>query len=683
MALVTSIAQSKIAFNATQDSIFYFVSVGGDQVVKNKLTIRDNATDTEVYTNTLETFAFQQTVPANTLTNGTYYNFYFNTYNEADDESDDSNSMPFYCYTSPTIVYDNLPSGNVINGSSYNFSATYNQIEGELLDYLIFNLYDGTSGTLIATSGELRSTDIPPITFTHFFTEFEDGGSYDIEVSAVSQNGTITTSTKETLTVQYTNPDVFSSIDLENFCEDGYVEIDTNLVISDGISDPTPPTYVRSGTMVDLGKYGYNVSWDDGFYSPSSFICRIKYMPAMEGLIATWKKSASGLYRYELELVKEVPYGETVMKDYFVLKGYNDTTLVVNQKTNYLEDLNNNSEVFIWIKKVDDTYEFITEILSTETNQVLWNGTSNVEYRKITNIPILGSTAIVGDEFVPLAGSMDDIFPIEYMKIENGVFDHLQISECIADTYSTTIPEWDYCTRFDCDFDENINGGNTDIVLSQLKYLRIKRRLDGDFTWVQLFEKEINVIEDLDIVYDDYYTQSGKVFYYAVVPVSNDGTEGDYITATIETSFNHTYISDSTKTFILHSNVGLSGTQVRPIGEHIVLNSKYPKIVANGMTNYEKGSLSGSLLGYTFYENREVDRYNANVQLEEFRTWITNGDSKVIKDYNGRIKVVQIDTNSMPITYNMTNGFSNVSFNWIEQGDYNTEDDLIENGLIE
>ena len=75
MAMIKPIALSKNAFDATQDQIFYFTSTGGNQVVKNKITIRLQSDNSIVYTNTVISYKFNQTIPANTLTNGDYYNY--------------------------------------------------------------------------------------------------------------------------------------------------------------------------------------------------------------------------------------------------------------------------------------------------------------------------------------------------------------------------------------------------------------------------------------------------------------------------------------------------------------------------------------------------------------------------------------------------------------------------------
>ena len=62
MAMIKPIALSKNAFDATQDQIFYFTSTGGNQVVKNKITIRLQSDNSIVYTNTIISYKFNQTI---------------------------------------------------------------------------------------------------------------------------------------------------------------------------------------------------------------------------------------------------------------------------------------------------------------------------------------------------------------------------------------------------------------------------------------------------------------------------------------------------------------------------------------------------------------------------------------------------------------------------------------------
>lgn len=76
MALTQPLLHSTAAFDATKAHDFEFFVVGGSQVVANTLTIKTNpttGTPQQVYKGRQVTYKFTHTLPAGTLTNGTYY----------------------------------------------------------------------------------------------------------------------------------------------------------------------------------------------------------------------------------------------------------------------------------------------------------------------------------------------------------------------------------------------------------------------------------------------------------------------------------------------------------------------------------------------------------------------------------------------------------------------------------
>ena len=73
MALTQPTLYSQAAFDATKEHIFTFNVVGGDQVVANTLTIINNTTNEQVYSEREETFTLTHTLPARSLQNGVYY----------------------------------------------------------------------------------------------------------------------------------------------------------------------------------------------------------------------------------------------------------------------------------------------------------------------------------------------------------------------------------------------------------------------------------------------------------------------------------------------------------------------------------------------------------------------------------------------------------------------------------
>ena len=163
MAVTTPVLNPVAAFDATRPMTFTFSSVGGNQVVANKLTIK-NATTLEVlYENTVQSFSLDHVLPENTLLNGLYYQAAVVVYDASGAASASSLPIQFYCFSEPTFTLANLTDGDNITTSTYSFVAQYEQIENELLNQYSFVLYDSEDQQL-ATSGVqyVGSTSLPP-----------------------------------------------------------------------------------------------------------------------------------------------------------------------------------------------------------------------------------------------------------------------------------------------------------------------------------------------------------------------------------------------------------------------------------------------------------------------------------------------------------------------------------------
>ena len=144
MAMIRPTALTVNAFDATSVHTFYFTSSGGNQITSNKIVIRNNASNSVVYTNTITSYILNQSVPAGTLQNGVYYNYSFFTYDKDGNESPESNIVAFYCYTTPTLTFTNIPSSKVVTNGTYTFDIKYAQSESELLDYAYVVLYNNS-----------------------------------------------------------------------------------------------------------------------------------------------------------------------------------------------------------------------------------------------------------------------------------------------------------------------------------------------------------------------------------------------------------------------------------------------------------------------------------------------------------------------------------------------------------
>ena len=252
------------AFDATKPQQFKFYSQGGSQVTGNILTIKNNATLEQVYKQTITSFAYIHTLPANTLTNGVRYQATIQTIDTQGNISVESDPILFHCYTQPTLAFTNIPASNNIPNASFQFEATYNQAEDEQLAQYQFNLYD-IQGDLVATSGVkyLQNQGVPT-EISYMFSGFEDKLTYQIEVVGQTVEGTVVESGKQNIYIVYILPRLYTTMYLTNNCHEGYVTIENNMVGIPGDSNPYPPTYI-DGKEVDLRQSGTYVEWKDNY----------------------------------------------------------------------------------------------------------------------------------------------------------------------------------------------------------------------------------------------------------------------------------------------------------------------------------------------------------------------------------------------------------------------------------
>ena len=259
------------AFDATRPHNISFVVIGGAQVIANRLVIRDNQTGSEVYNKMQSTMKLEHTIPANTLKNGGYYNAVIYTIDSGNNESTASTAVPFYCYSQPVLTIDNIPATETIRNGTYKFTGSYLQQEDELLNSYQYTLYDSNKDILSQTSLIYYESDT---SLSYTFVGMSNDTSYYVELSGETVNGTKITSGLKYFTVRYIQPASFAICDLVNNCENGYIQISSNIVAIDGTSNPTPPIYIDD-KEVDLRDPKSWVRWSSGFRIQDDFTMRV------------------------------------------------------------------------------------------------------------------------------------------------------------------------------------------------------------------------------------------------------------------------------------------------------------------------------------------------------------------------------------------------------------------------
>lgn len=713
MALVRPIAQGTTAFDATQAKTFSFTSSGGNQVVANRITIRRQDNNSVVYQNKIESYRFEQTVPANTLTNNNYYNFYFNTYDINGNESEPSNVIQFNCFSNPTLMLTNLPPDGLVESSSYTFGAIYNQPQGELLNYLKFYLYDNMDNELDESDFYYGGSKLT-VKVQHTFNGFENNTNYKIEVIAETVNGIRVSTGKHLFFARYFYPEVYSLLNLENICNKGYVKIESNIIIAEGevAADFYPPRFIHaldvkdpsiyvkwdepftydmdnfepiskwtSPIMLDVHEYGNWVRWIKGYSIKSDFTLTIFMKVGRLGRFAIIGTEDNG---FTIDLVREIPYGENTVKDRFEVNGYVNGVQRVHQTSNYVDIVNNQSYYLIWFRKNGNSYDLQFEVMERGIDVMEWES-SNVWYERVSDFTWTNEEYNQGVEFIPMAEDMTEVFPLTRLRLDNGIYDHLDVTSDVTSEFTTIKPSWTYYTRMDCDFNGNISAGNIKSSVADLKYIRIKRRKKGTFNWVTLKQYDIEDIVNLQKITEDYYVPSGYDAEYALIPVMEGDIEGDYITNSIVTKFNCVTIADQNNAFVLRANILYNGdTKNAPTGLYTPLKGKYPIVQKNSEIDYWSGSISATLLGYHFEDTKRIDRNDIVQQTNDICEYMNDMNAKVIKDWNGQIHVIRF-TGSPTIAYNNMygNSVAQVTANWVEQGQFDNQNDLYENGLVD
>lgn len=354
MSVVQPIAQSVPAFDARNSNTFKFVSNGGNQVVANRLVIRNNDTNKEIYNKKIESYKFEHTISGNVLENGIYYNFYFRTYDINDNESPISNVIPFRCYTTPTLRITNIPSSGIVESTNIKINATYDQEQKELIDFAKFILYDSQNNVLFETEN-IYNTETPPITLTYTFTGLKNDTTYKVSAKVITINRTVVESEKEIFTTRYYEPSMFSVIELENNCNEGYVKIKNNFKSVDSESNPPNigenPKYLKDGKLY-LTEDGTYIRWFSSYNIKKDFTLKFFIENPNLGDLCIIQNGNNE--KIVISLIQDYPYGENSKKYCLQLQCFSN---LENPYIIYSNYISNKEKLIMWVRRINSIFE--------------------------------------------------------------------------------------------------------------------------------------------------------------------------------------------------------------------------------------------------------------------------------------------------------------------------------------
>lgn len=294
----------------------------------------------------------------------------------------------------------------------------------------------------------------------------------------------------------------------------------------------------------------------------------------------------------------------------------------------------------------------------------------------------------LGTTFMGFKGSTlpstTSINNIDYIQLTNGLFSKAYATKDVTSELTNEISEdWDWDTILYANYEnETTNAGNINWTVETISDLAVKKRIKGNFDWQIIEVKHIETEDDFNFVGEDSYTKSSTEYEYALVPYLNDDP-GAYIIKDVYSDFEGIYIIGADQSFNTIATDGYIDTTRNISGNsNVPIHSRYPSYFSYGDMNYDSGSCSGKFFD-TLDDGCHIDitdkGYLYKLRLMDF---LTDKRPKILKHSDGRIWLIQV----MPSPTDTAEGTSkirNISFDWIQIGEYDNCEHLHDAGLLE
>lgn len=168
----------------------------------------------------------------------------------------------------------------------------------------------------------------------------------------------------------------------------------------------------------------------------------------------------------------------------------------------------------------------------------------------------------------------------------------------------------------------------------------IKRKESDESVWDTIKTIAVTVAADLNYIFIDKYTRSRRTYDYSFTPM-NGTTPGTPVTKSIYCDFDSMLIEDSTATYELDLNLDTDFDTNNSLIYQETLNSKYPFVISNGLSDYFSGSIE--VLPLPLDANNRPTIVGSQKYKERFIDFLKNGNDKLLKLPRGQMWMVSID----------------------------------------
>ena len=360
MSLTTPILNSVPAWDTINGQTFTFNVIGGDLVVGNKLTIINEANSSDVHIITTTSNKYQSVVPANELTNGVYYRAYVQTQNNNGNWSGNSNVIKFYCFATPNFSITGVTSRVT---TSYIISTlNYSQSNGEALNDYRFILYDTAYNPI--SESEVIYTGVAntigtamSYTASYRFQGLIDGTYYHIKAVGHTTGGTYIETASIDFLVEYTTPDEYSVLYLQNNCIEGYITYYSKASIISGTKSASA-TYI-DGQAINLLTSGSYVLWDDGFVMNDDFTMKLWVSRMIDNSTLVTLTDSSTSNRIELQYIVDA-LDDTLRRA--ILQVYQNNIPTYFIYSNSFRKPTNAQKTCVQVRRINNVYHIMVEV---------------------------------------------------------------------------------------------------------------------------------------------------------------------------------------------------------------------------------------------------------------------------------------------------------------------------------
>lgn len=289
-------------FDPSKDYSVEFI-YDDNQSVSNRVVITDNETGTAIYDNTQSTMRLSHVVAANTLTPGKQYLAQVQVFDADGNYSNLSDPIMFYCYSTPTFVFDGLVDGTTHKSAVITLNVNYEQNEGETLRSFQFYKYSSDKA-LISSSDLTYSSTITE----HTFYGLNNDTLYYFRATGETTHGIKLDTGYVGVTIDLQLSPLAILFDLENNYQEGYINIVSNINTVDFEIESDDYTF-ENGMLVLNGQ---SVNYNQGLELVGDFSL---FIEAKKLPVGTFLQTDDGNIKLSIIDICDRYYCELFVKD--------------------------------------------------------------------------------------------------------------------------------------------------------------------------------------------------------------------------------------------------------------------------------------------------------------------------------------------------------------------------------